>query len=149
MIRHVMTVAALAAALAANVIWNRVTAISRDAAPATDWLVVQAINVADGVAGNDALHVIYDRIIKSPFVGEWFADVKRADDQSNACLGSGKSLYEPKDTLPDVGVTLDWFMGKPCKLPAGQYYIEVVYKITPPGYPEKTYRATSNVFTLR
>lgn len=141
--------AALIIAIVGNYAWTLYGAHMRAIAPSTDWFYVQSINVADGSAGNPNIPVIYDRVIKKPFVGEWYAELKRASDQFLMCSGNGKSLYDTNDTLPETGVTLKWFMNRECVLPPGQYFIETSYKIKADGYPEKNYRVASNLFTLK
>ena len=127
----------------------RQAAIARDAAPVTDWFVVRNLAVADGVTGED-LPAIYDREIKKPFGGTWFAEVHDVQTQALACPpGKSGAYYEPKDVLPQAGVTLSWLMDRKCELGPGQYYLEITYLVTPANYPTKDYRAVSNVFTIR
>ena len=155
--------AALSAALTALVLvagWNewanyeereraRKEAIARDEAPVTDWFVVRNLAVADGFAGED-LPAIYDREIKAPFGGTWYAEVRNVESKALACPpGKGGAFYEPKDVLPPAGVTLGWLIGHDCVLTPGQYYLEITYLITPANYPTKTYRDVSNVFNIR
>lgn len=117
--------------------------------PATDWFVVRNLSVADGPANDTKLPVVYDREIKRPFVGRWYAEIKSAETQQTVCWGNGGALYEPKKVLPKAGVDLTWIMGKECFLSPQQYYLEINYRIAPQGYPEKEYRAVSNVFTVK
>lgn len=147
--KHVATVLALTIAMGGNFVWSLYSDYQKRLAPSTDWFLVQSINVADGSWRDRHLRVIYDRIIKQPFFADWYAEVKRASDSFLVCDGSGSSAYEPKDQLPDTGVTLEWLIGKPCKLAPGQYYIEVTYKIKPVDYPEKVYQVASNLFTIQ
>ena len=150
---------ALAAAVLATIVWNQVDDYqNRQQAlmvqqqkldePATDWFVVRNLAVADGHTGDD-LPAVYDREIRKPFAGRWYAEIKNAETQESVCYGNGASLYEPKDVLPKAGVTLKWLMGKGCNLPVGQYYLEINYTVLPTNYPQKDYRAVSNVFTIR
>lgn len=135
-------------ALLANVVWDRYDQYAKAKEPPTNWFYVGNINIADGKAFDSKLPIIYDRTILRPFYGEWRAEIRQVKTQFTVCFGSSESYYEPKDTLPNAGVTLEWFMGRRCDLSPGQYYLEVNYKISPLNYPEKTYRAVSNLFTL-
>lgn len=150
---------ALIAAVLATIVWNQVDdyQIRQQALlaqqrmidePASDWFVVRNLAVADGFTGDD-LPAVYDREIRKPFAGRWYAEVKNAETQESVCYGNGASLYEPKDVLPKAGVTLKWLMGKECPLPVGQYFVEINYTVIPTNYPQKDYRAVSNVFTIR
>lgn len=147
--KHVATVLALTIAMGGNFVWSLYSDHQKRLAPSTDWLLVQSINVADGNAFDPKLPVIYDRTILRPFYGEWRAEIRQTKTQFTACFGSGESYYEPKDTLPNAGVTLEWFMGRRCDLSPGQYYLEVNYKISPLNYPDKSYRVVSNLFTIK
>ncbi len=140
---------ALVIAVIANYAWSVYSEHQKEKEPPTNWLYVQNLNVADGISMDPNIPVVYNRAVRRPFVGQWFAEVKNADTQALVCNGSGTNFYEPKDTIPESSVTLDWFIGKPCPLPSGQYYIETTYKIKPDSYPEKTYQVVSNIFTVK
>lgn len=122
---------------------------SREAAPATDWFVVRNLSVADGLSGDSALPVVYDREIKKPFTGRWTAEIKNAETKTTACYGGGSARYEPREALPGAGVDLEWLMQKRCSLSPGQYFVEINYDLFPANYPTKEYRAVSNVFTVK
>ena len=150
---------ALVAAVLATIVWNQYDDYQmRQQAllmqqrminePASDWFVVRNLAVADGYTGDD-LPAVYDREIRKPFAGRWYAEIKNAETQESACYGNGAAIYEPKDVLPKAGVTLGWIMQKTCKLVPGQYYLEINYTVLPTNYPQKDYRAVSNVFTIR
>lgn len=144
-----MIITAGVLALMANVAYDKISWYYKEQDPPSKWFVVRNLNVADGRAFDHKLPVIYDRVIYQPFFGEWRAEVKQAGTLFTVCFGSGKSFYEPKDVLPPAGVDLSWFMGQNCDLTPGQYYLEVYFEINPPNYPQKVYRATSNLFTLK
>lgn len=156
-----LIVAAAISAVFATVAWNQYDAYikreeeirierERAEAPATDWFVVQNLSVADSFAYNYSIPVIYDREIKKDFAGEWWAEVKNAIDKSvTDCRGHNSSKYTVDDSLPPAGVDLEWMVGMKCHLGPGQYYLEINYVISPINYPDKEYRAVSNVFTLK
>ncbi len=146
--RHGLTFTAFGLALMFNIGWSYYSDYQKEQAPATDWFYVQSINVADGYAGQD-IPIIYDRVIKKPFIGQWFVEIKRAADQVTVCRGDGVARYDPADQLPEGGVTLDWITGKKCPLPPGQFFLEAYYSIKPDNYPDKSYRVASNLFTLK
>ena len=133
--------------------WYFYSASVKDNAPATDWFVVRNVSVPDFIAGSDP-PVNYDRVIKKEFFGRWSVEVHGTTQSTNyaICTGSGQNHYEPTETLPDTGVSMSWFMGvdgwKKCSLKEGQYVLEITYLITPQGYPEKLYTATSNIFRV-
>lgn len=120
----------------------------RKEAPATNWFVVRQVAVTDFKASDPVVSAIYDREIKKPFAGEWFAEVREASTQDMVCDGQGQRFYEPKDVLPVAGTTLAWLVGRDCKYKPGEYYVEINYVIRPPGYPDKTYRAVSPIFKV-
>lgn len=152
--------AAISAVLV-TIAWNQYDAIAKRqqlieeealkaAEPATTWFVVRNLAVADSFAYNSEVPVVYDREIKRDFNGQWWAEVRNAEDKSiTDCRGHGSSRYTTDDALPPAGVDLKWIIGISCHLPAGQYYLEISYSIAPANYPVKEYRAVSNVFTLK
>ena len=126
---------------------------AQESAPATDWFVVRGISVADFVQGENP-PVVYDRVIKKPFDATWSAEIHNAAAGPDyaICSGSGTNFYEPKETLPETGVNMSWFIGaeawKLCSLNEGQYVIKTRYEMRPSGYPIKYYEATSNIFRV-
>jgi len=125
-----------------------VAELEREAAPATDWFVVRQVAVSDFKTTDPVVPAIYDREIKKPFVGEWFAEVREAATQDTVCDGRGNRFYEPSDVLPVAGTTLAWLVGRDCVYKPGKYYVEINYILHPPGYPDKTYRAVSPIFKV-
>lgn len=119
------------------------------AEPADNWFEVKNISIPNFIDGDDP-NIIYDRVIKKPFSATWNVEVHRAGEAEDFayCTGSGTNFYEPKEVLPDSGVTLSWFIGKKCNLPSGQYTIESHWEIRPEGYPTKEESYTSNLFRV-
>ncbi|MDP8995917.1 MAG: hypothetical protein M3O03_02785 [Pseudomonadota bacterium] len=110
---------------------------------------VKSVAVPDFKEGENPL-IIYDRTIKKPFFGFWNVEVHQvgADTDYNYCSGSGSANYEPHETLPKVGVKLDWFIGKDCALPVGQYRLQMNWQIHADGYPSKIETISSNIFKV-
>ena len=116
--------------------------------PYSNWFYVRSIDIADVPFGTDPA-VVYDREIRKEFDGEWIVEIVRTQDKFTICTGFGKNHYEPKDKIPDAGVTLSWLVGKDCKLPKGQYTAQAFWKIMPDGYPPKSLRVISNIFEVK
>lgn len=142
------TLAAFLIAVAITLGWYWQQQYELAAAPYYEWFQVRTIDVASTPQGVDPV-VVYDREIRKEFDGEWIVEVVRTNDKFTICTGSGKNHYEPKDKLPDAGVTLSWLVGKDCKLPKGQYVLQVFYNIMPEGYPTKKLRIISNIFEVK
>ncbi len=147
--KHASTILAIIIGIGIVYAWDWFDRAARNAEPPENWYVVRNIYVADFEEGNTQAPVIYDREIRRPFFGEWIVEIHPVGRQENACPGStGKSHYEPKDELPASGVTLDWYLGKPCALRAGQYVMRTYWKIQAANYPQKEVTFTSNVFSV-
>jgi hypothetical protein len=118
--------------------------------PPESWLLVKSLSIPDFVEGQNPT-IIYDRTIRQPFTAAWSAEVHESNDKSDVpiCTGSGINDYKPPQVPKPVDVTLSWFMGRECTLPAGQYLIEVKWDMQPKGYTfkkEQTY--ASNLFRV-
>jgi hypothetical protein len=122
----------------------------REAVLPDQWFVVRNIAIPDFVQGADPL-ITYSREIRQPFIGEWIAEVHgvSASNDFPICVGSGRANYTPKETLPDAGVLLSWYMGKDCRLEPGKYVIDTTWRILPEGYPPKVIQFASNPFAVR
>lgn len=121
------------------------------AAPASFWLRVSAIRVADTEEGTPpALDV--DREIRRDFAAEWIATVRRAVDHGGfivACTATGKNDYRVKSELPGR-LDLDWWTDPvKCNLTPGEYILTTRWIIDVPTPWDKVVSITSNVFTIR
>lgn len=119
------------------------------AVPSEAFFEVKNVSVPDFIEGENPL-IVYDRQVKKTFYGAWNVEVHQVGGETDYayCSGSGANKYEPKEQLPKVGVKFDWFIGKECHLPAGQYILQVNWEIHPDGYPPKFQTFTSNIFRV-
>lgn len=117
-------------------------------APASHWFEVYDVYVPDFVEGDDP-PIIYDKVVRKPFVGEWVADIRPFTEGTPAavCVGSGTSHYAVEEQAKE-NPTLEWYIGKDCKLPPGTYTMSTVWEVRPEGYPTKYVEKNSNVFTV-
>lgn len=141
-------VLAFIVALLGVALWIRWSEVVDTYTPGTEWFEVQALSVPDFKQGDDPT-IVYTRVIKRDFIGEWVAEVHVYDfqgDRTLFCSGTGASDYHHGDRLPD-SVTLSWFVGKQCDYRPGQYSIEVVWEFRS-GSVTKQVRAQSNVFKV-
>lgn len=118
--------------------------------PASWWLDVDSVRVADGVAGQPVImHV--ERTIHRNFTGTWGVTVRSLQQQHTyvACAASAVADYRISADLPEI-VTLGWWSNGQCKtLPAGIYVIHTTWQIHGAGIlPAKTLQATSNPFKI-
>lgn len=132
---------------------DRIEQQEADLFVARDWFTVHEIFVPDHAHGENPL-IVYDRTIYEPFVGFWVAEVQHRDGGDvpstffNTCTGSGTATYSLEDSLPEDGVSWEWFLDRPCEVGPGQYRIVVTYDLHIEGYPIKRQEARSNVFTV-
>lgn len=91
---------------------------------------VHAVTVPDFSASDD-VNVNYDRTIYRSFVATWIAEVQRRENGGwfQFCSGQGTNRYRIDARLPAGGVPLDWYIGKKCQLPPGQYRLVTTYQI--------------------
>lgn len=117
--------------------------------PSETFFEIKNVAVPNFIEGDDP-NIIYDRVVKKPFSGTWNVEVHRAGEATDYayCTGSGTNRYEPKESLPKAGVTMSWFIGKICVLPAGQYTLQTNWEIRPDGYPTKHESYNSNLFRV-
>ena len=118
--------------------------------PASWWLEIASVRVADGIEGKPVLmHV--ERTIHRDFTGTWGVSVRSLTDQGSmvACAASAVSDYRIGEDLPEV-VTLGWWTNGRCEtLPAGTYLVQTTWQIHGSGIlPSKTVQATSNPFKI-
>lgn len=119
------------------------------ATPVETFFEVKNVSVPNFIEGENPI-IIYDRVIKKPFMGFWNVEAHMIDAVTdfNYCSGSGSALYTVKEKLPPSGIKLDWFMGKDCHLPAGKWVLKTNWEIDAEGYPKKFETFTSNIFTI-
>ncbi len=140
-----------------GIYWQQVTfekqqkanAAALQAVPAESFFEVKSVSVPDFIEGDNPL-IVYDRQIKKTFYGYWNVEVHSllGSSEFTVCTGSGQNKYEPKESLPKVGVKLDWYLGKECHLPSGQYVLQTNWEIHADGYPPKFATFTSNIFRI-
>jgi hypothetical protein len=123
----------------------------RAAVPASIWMEVSSVRVADTVQG-DSPTLEVDREIKRSFSAHWVAEVhKQQIDGSFAtvCTGNGRNEYTPKDSLP-TNLDLDWWtFPERCMLNVGTYRVLTVWQVSPSNYPTKRVENMSNMFEVR
>lgn len=117
--------------------------------PAETFFEVKSVSVPDFIEGDNPL-IIYDRHAKKTFFGYWNVEVHKLGEATDYayCSGSGSAKYEIKEQLPKIGVTLEWFIGKDCKLPPGQWILQTNWEIHAEGYPPKFLTFNSNLFNI-
>jgi hypothetical protein len=128
---------------------DRWAAWQNEAMPPDQFFSVKTLSIPNFIEGEDPL-ISYDRDIKKEFYGDWIVSihqVKTGEDYP-ICSGSGSNHYITGETLPKVGVTLDWFIGKSCDLHAGQYTIQASWGIHGDSFSVKHYTHNSNIFTV-
>lgn len=120
--------------------------------PASWWLEIDSVRVADGIEGKPVLmHV--ERTIHRDFTGTWGVSVRRLTDQGQgsmvACAASAVSDYRIDEYLPVV-LTLGWWTNGRCEtLPPGTYLVQTTWQIHGSGIlPAKTVQAASNPFVI-
>ena len=126
----------------------QINEIRRAFAPASDWLVVRSIMIEDASVGMPVM-INYDRHIKQPFHGRYYAVLRRVDGTTEdiECEGSGGAPYKPVEGK--IRRSLDWWLGKTsCRPSAGTYQLDTLWIIEMDNYPSKRVRASSNVFRL-
>lgn len=119
--------------------------------PASWWLEIASVRVADGIEGRPILmHV--ERTIHRDFTGTWGVSVRSLTDHGSmiACAASAVSDYRIGADFPGV-LTLGWWTNGHCEtLPAGTYLVQTTWQIHGSGFlPAKTVQATSNPFVIR
>ena len=118
--------------------------------PASWWLEIDSVRVADGTEGRPILmHV--ERTIHRDFSGTWGVSVRSLTGQGSmvSCAASAVSSYRTGADLPEV-LTLGWWRNGRCEtLPPGTYLVQTTWQIHGSGIlPAKTVQATSNPFVI-
>ena len=118
--------------------------------PASWWLEIASVRVADGIEGKPVLmHV--ERTIHRDFSGTWGVSVRSLTNHGSsvACAASAVSSYRIDADFPGV-LTLGWWTNGRCEtLPAGTYLVQTTWQIHGSGIlPAKTVQATSNPFVI-
>jgi hypothetical protein len=130
-------------------------------APASNWMEVRRIHVADASL-NEWPKMDVDRTIRKPFSGEWTVrlDVHTGEGFTFYCEARGQTHYKPEAVLPP-DLDLEWWtLGEfvrnyhartqiPCAILPGTYRIITEWIIRADGYPVKTVAFTSNAFEWR
>lgn len=136
-------------AFALSVVWISTLAVIH-MWPASWWMEVQAVHVADTKAGDPILmHV--EREIHRDFSGTWGVSVRVMDAGHGyvVCSEGAASGYLQGADLPDT-LTLSWWTNGQCNtLPVGVYIVQTVWQVHGNGLlPAKTITATSNLFKV-
>lgn len=122
--------------------------LRREVTPVSDWFEVRRIAVPDYKVGTDP-QVLYDRLVKLEFTGDWFVKIYDAEQPSIvACSGEGSFRYKPKITLPKKQMALSVFIGKQCNLKPGCYTGEYRNEVRPDDYPMKPVEKDINRFCV-
>ena len=148
--KHVIDLILGRAALIGGLLWLSALA-AMHLWPASWWLEIDSVRVADGIEGRPVLmHV--GRTIHRDFAGTWGVTVRSltAHGSMVACAASAVSDYRTGADLPGV-LTLGWWTNGHCEtLPAGTYLVQTTWQIHDSGFlPAKTVQATSNPFVIR
>lgn len=136
-------------AFALSVLWISALAVVH-MWPASWWMDVQSVRVADTRAGEPILmHV--EREIHRDFSVTWGVSVRVMDAGHGyvICSESTVSGYLQGADLPDT-LTLSWWTNGQCStLPVGVYIVQTVWQVHGNGIlPAKTITATSNLFKV-
>ena len=116
------------------------------ALPSSYWMTVTSIYVHDAVADTQPKMDV-DRQINRPFTGKWIVEIERKTIRNTfylTCMGQGEASYTSDRELPDQ-LDLEWWAGRKCLLPAGEYRVETTW-IFPYG---QVLRKFSNVFEIK
>lgn len=117
--------------------------------PSSIWLEVHRVQVDDTThLESPRMEVV--RRIKTPFKARWTVTVMRegARGYYTFCTAHGFNDYRPENELPD-DMRLDWWTWPTqCRLPEGRYYVNTLWVLEIPGFPEKEVRSRSNVFQV-
>lgn len=118
--------------------------------PASWWLEVHSVRVADSKAGQPVVMYV-QRDIHRDFSGTWGVSVRQMLEGKThvACAASAVSDYQQGSDLPEI-VTLGWWTNGRCEtLPVGVYVVQTTWQIHGNGLlPAKTVQSTSNPFKV-
>ena len=136
-------------AFAISVLWISALALIQ-LWPASWWMEVQSVHVADTKAG-EPIRMHVQRDIHRDFSGTWGVSVRVVDAGKGyvVCSESAVSGYQKGADLPDT-LTLAWWTNGQCNtLPVGVYIVQTVWQVHGSGIlPAKTITATSNLFKV-
>ncbi len=132
--------------------------ISLEEKPASEWIEIRSINIPNFKVGTIDAPMVFDRNVLQPFDGFMTIEIHQVKDgvtnDRPVCDNWNFHRYAPIDPK-DPGaqsertdVTLDWFMGKHCDLPVGQYIIKANLKITADEGVTKHKPVSSNIFQV-
>lgn len=132
--------------------------ISLEEQPPSDWIEIRSINIPNFKVGAPDAPLVFDRTVLRTFDGFMKMEIHKVNDgvtdERPACDNWSFHRYEPVDPK-DPGaqsekadITLDWFMGKHCALPVGQYIIKANLKITTDEGLTKHKPVSSNIFQV-
>lgn len=115
-----------------------------------------SVAVPDFIRGDDPL-TVYDRDIKTDFLGNFTVEVKGVTEGASYCVGGLEGVTYGAGEVSDPKITtLSWYVGPirtggaACltNLAPGQYYLETNYTIHVDNWPQRTLRTESNVFSV-
>lgn len=88
--------------------------------PASYWFSVDKVAVSGVAYEGEEVQLSVIRDITRPFRGEYSVVVENLDSREIECDGFADLDYDPSRNLPKP-LTLSWWVGDPCILPAGEY----------------------------
>lgn len=119
--------------------------------PLREWFYPLHLHVPDFCTGDDP-HIIYDRIIKRPFLGTYHTQFDQVvgdhDFGFPICEHQSDTfMYYPKQEIRTTPRLSD-FAGRSCVLREGKYRQESTWHPLRTGYVDETTSLVSNVFTV-
>lgn len=122
-------------------------AIATDLWPASRWLDVRSVVVANGKSGEPLLMRV-DREVKDNFTASWASSVRDVDGHI-VCTGAATSNYRAGANLPPA-LTLAWWTDGGCDvLPPGRYYLATDWRIHSHSiWPDKVVSIDSPMFEV-
>lgn len=129
----------------------RIDERNQAAVPASSWFKVNEVYVPDHEIGSNP-PVVYDRVILEDFRGFFLVEVQKKLDNGlwwSACSGSGVSDYMVGESMPaNNTVTWEWFVSRPCPVPAGIYRLRTSWEMKRDRWPTKSVVNLSNEFLV-
>lgn len=110
---------------------------------AAPWYTVNFVKVEDHVQGSENKIIYYDRTVHYDFSADWFVKVESYSTGQTECYGNGSSRYEASDSSEKV--SLEWYVGKDCKLKPGEYTLNTIWVKKSDGASIQNF---SNKFTV-
>jgi len=102
--------------------------IGSKAIPASYWYEVGRVEVIEPTYEGDPIQLNVIREVKRTFDGEYSVQIVDKNANTIVCDGGSAIDYKPERNLPNP-LTLDWWVGDPCDLPAGDYHMTTQWKI--------------------